>query len=130
MNINIINIIVNYIGFNPNIQFECKFLEDNIDKLDFDIISNNKYIPYSFLKKYEHKIVWNKFRFKPDIPVEFIEKHLDDMNWNMLSTSELTVEFIEKILSQEKYIKKINWELLSNNKYIPEWFFEKHLKIS
>ena len=107
MNINIINIIVNYIGFNPTILFECKFLEENIDKLDFNNISSNKYIPYTFLKKYKHKIVWNKLRLKPDIPIEFIENHLDELDWNVISKSQLSLEFIEKILSQEKDRKSV-----------------------
>lgn len=51
----IINIIVKYIRFNSNIDFECKFLEKHIYKINWNYILENKNISL----EYSDKIIWD-----------------------------------------------------------------------
>jgi hypothetical protein len=99
----IITIIVKYIGYNPNIEFECKFLEQHLDKLDWEQISKNGFIPYSFLSKYQEKIIWRNLYYRQDMPLNL--EHLNEMNWE---DSLFPISFIEENLlldrKQENYM--------------------------
>lgn len=115
---NIIEIIVNYIGFNENIDFECKFLEKNLDNFKWSHISKNKYLPYSFLKKYEDKIHFFMIPYNGKLPFDFIKPHLSEMDSSILSQY-IPYENIDDLLQ----INKINWEYLCKNENIPYTFF-------
>jgi len=142
---NLIDIIVNYIGYNNKIKFNCDFLEENIDNLNWIELTKNKYIPFNFLSKYQDYISWEFFCYRQDIPISFISDHLNEINWDH---SDFPEEFIEEIMKTknekklnwniisqsknisvdfyEKYINKLNWYLICENETIPYTFFEKY----
>ena len=103
---NLINIVINYVGYNPLITFECKFLNENLDKLDWKKLSENDYIPYNFWKDHKDKIVWPNFCYRNDMPLEFVKDHLDELDW---VNSEFPEDFIEKCLLDDNLKKKINF---------------------
>lgn len=145
---NLINLIVDYIGYNPLIDFECKFLNENLDKWDWYELSGNLDIPYSFLKNHTDKIVWSNLCYKKDMPLEFIENHYNEIQCigsdfpesfiehalitdtlkhlinfsDLCDRDDLSVEFYEKHLDQ------LDWKALCENENIPNSFFEKYIK--
>lgn len=152
LSLNLINIIAGYIGYNPYIDFECDFLERNLLNLDWNLISSNNCIPYSFLKKYKDKIVWEKFSlyridkipfefiekitqeqldnhvlefvdlYNYDIPDYFLEKNIKLITWSSISLRCRHKEFLKK------HIDKINFIELSCNSNLDDDFFEKLIK--
>jgi len=139
LSFNLIKIITNYIGFNPRIRFECKFLEKHINEkyIDWVKLSRNSDLPYEFLLKYEHKIIWSAFRYDPEfnIPFEFLEKYLQDndekkfkQNNNIELKTILHKNYIDKL---EKYILSYKndciWNYISDSD-LPVEFFEKHFQ--
>jgi hypothetical protein len=59
INKDLINIIVNYVGFYKDIDFEIPFYEKHLDKVDWIILSSNSNIPVTFFEKHLDKVYWS-----------------------------------------------------------------------
>jgi len=57
LNINLINIITNYVGFYKDLDFEVPFYEKHIKKINWEYICQNINVPESFYEKYIKKLI-------------------------------------------------------------------------
>lgn len=140
---NILNIIVKYIGFNLYIDFECKFFSKNLDKINWNKLSQNEYIPISFLLKHYHNVKWDKVKINSyneslipymdkitNILYNFYEKYIKYVNWtNILCNHNFPYSFIENYL--EKIIDEIIWEYMAYDckyfiKIIQKYYIENN----
>ena len=104
LNKDLINIIVNYVGFYKDLDFEIPFFEKHLDKVDWTRLSENSNIPVTFFEKQlknenKDKVDLYNLSGNSNIPVTFFEKHLENENKN-----------------------KINWYGLSGNTGIPLFY--------
>jgi DNA mismatch repair protein MutH len=52
INKDLITIIVNYVGFHKDLDFEISFFEKHLDKVNWVGLSGNSNIPVTFFEKY------------------------------------------------------------------------------
>ena len=88
INKDLINIIVNYVGFHKDLNFEIPFFEKHLDKVSWYNLSYNSNIPVTFFDKHlknenKDKINWYWLSGNINIPVTFFEKHKDNVDWYM-----------------------------------------------
>ena len=76
LSLNIINIIIKYVGLNTNIDYQCPILENFLKEKDinYNKLMNNQYLPLSYIKKNEYKIDWLNFEWK--VPLNILNKNL------------------------------------------------------
>src|SRR5277367_1912569 len=86
----LINIIVNYVGYHKDLNFEIPFYEKHLDKVNWNGLSGNSNMPITFFEKHlalwkqrgEHnKVDWSNLSSNINIPVTFFEKYLDKVYW-------------------------------------------------
>src|SRR5579872_3508728 len=87
---NIIKIIVKFTNNNNTNSFFEKHLHTVVDKVNWNYLSRNTNLPYTFFEKCLSQ-----------------KKYLDKVNWESLSrNTNLPYTFFEKCLSQKKYLDK------------------------
>ena len=62
-----------------------RFLRENLDKLNWDMISLNPSIPIEFYRENIDKLDWWGISFNPSIPIEFYRENIDEVNWAVIS---------------------------------------------
>jgi len=70
---------------------------NNIDKLDWYIISISQDLSEEFIEKYKDKLDWNCISIYQKLSEEFIEKYKNKVSWYYISKHQkLSDNFIEK----------------------------------
>ena len=106
-----------------NSLFE-ELYEKNIYKIDGDILSKNRNIPFRFFEKHIDKINFKIFCKYQMLETTFIEKHIDKIDFFTLSSNEfITHDMIEK------YCIKLNWKELCKNNVIPWKFLYRNIDL-
>ena len=128
---------------------DFKYLEDNIDIVNFHELSANEYaIPFiqkhidkvkwwslnesaktkeqfDFIEDNIDKVEWNLFKNKYAIPL--LKKHIDKVDWEVLCKFAKTKEQFEFIEDNIDIIDKDNWlKLLQNNNKKAEELYNKY----
>jgi hypothetical protein len=131
----IVKYIIQTIGINEtmkNFQVPEDLIEENIDGIDWDLVSHQKELSIDFIKKWSVDLNWSilsrmitdesmvnefsDFIEWESLPVkkysnDFIERWSDRLDWNKISLlDDLSEEFIEK------WEDKINWNYISCNR--------------
>ena len=74
-----------------------------------------------FIEKHEDKADWNLISRYQKLSEEFIEKHAEEIHWNSISFyQKMSEDFIEK------HIDKIDWKGISRQQALSENFIEQH----
>ncbi len=109
--------------FWSKVNVDLEYIEKNIkniNSVNWKYLSSNPNITFDFIIKHKNqKWNWNYLSRNPAISTKNIEDTLNNKDylwclwdWNSISLNcNITIEFIEK------YIDKINWKFLSNNKF-------------
>ena len=68
-------------------------------------------------------INWDSLSKSGDLSEEFIERHVDDVNWGLLSINQrpLSEEFIER------HTDKVTWNYICQFQTLSEAFIERHI---
>lgn len=112
-----------------NMPLNEKFIDKYKDRLDWDEITRYLYNNFdtdlrkAFITKYADNIKWAHLWYR-HLSVEFIERHIDRLNWRDISENcELSAEFVKK------YEDKIDWGRISSDVMVrlPEEVLEKHI---
>ena len=100
-----------------------KFFEENMDNFEVDLnyISMYQKLSEEFIEKHIDKVNWCCISINQTLSEEFIEKHIDKVDWNWISSNQkLSEEFIEK------YKDKVDWYYISIYQKLSEKFIEKY----
>ena len=101
-----------------------KFFEENMDNFEVDLnyISMYQTLSEEFIEKHIDKVNWCCISINQTLSEEFIEKHIDKVDWNCISIYQtLSEELIEK------HKDKVNWRYISRCQKLSEEFIEKHI---
>lgn len=121
LNKDLILIISKYVGFYSGIDFEITFFE-NKNNIDWGNIAINPKIPMSFIEKHINEMNFHLLSRNTSLPLEFIKKYSDRLNWWYLSRNiNITCDLFELHLDQ------LDWSSISSNANIPISFLEKHI---
>jgi len=122
LNLDLINIITQYVGFNPNIEFKLSLNECNWSSLVMNpTLPSYLYIEYEEIIK--TKLIYVVRNLNPNI--ELIEKYkhlMSDMCWRHLCNNpNIPAFFFENCIDK---LERIHWiKIIRYNKIIPiEWF--------
>jgi len=86
-------------------------LEQNLDKINWDVLSGNSNAIH-LLEKYPEKINWEFLSMNPNA-IHLLEKYPDKINWQNLSSNPNAIHLLETVLHCDP--DKINWGFLSAN---------------
>jgi len=123
---------LNYEELAKHISFQ--FIQKYLNKIkwNWNLLSSNENIPYTFWEKNLNKVNWTILSINKSIPTIFWDNHLtlckqkgehDKINWYYLSRTNLPISFIKK------YMNKLDWYELSTNENIPFDFFNHYMNI-
>lgn len=105
----------------PESFFELHKADITSDIAKYNLCLNNN-ISENFFRRNPELIDWCYIWCNKNISEKFVREYIHRVNWKAVSNSNMSVEFFEE------FIKQLYWPDLCYNKYIPEWFFQKHIE--
>lgn len=131
-------------------HISLKYILKNIDLYNFHIgLTLDRKFPIKILDKYSsvfNPVDWSTISKRYNLPIWFIDKYKDKLNWRLISKKKLTYSFIKKYADKYPWVYAVQynvmsarfmnyfssylrWELVFTSQNLSMHFIETHMQL-